>query len=101
MVPRSDFKGFGTGILGDPGGVSRAGRKGARRKFSSTGGGAPGYRFSPDHFQTVKRILPPDLAQKNALLLCPIGEQYHVSFFREFVHDSFRRALSPDPTDCP
>ena len=26
----------------------------ARRKFSSTGGRAPGYRLSPDHFQTVK-----------------------------------------------
>ena len=26
----------------------------ARRKFSNTGGRAPGYRLSPDHFQTVK-----------------------------------------------
>ena len=26
----------------------------ARGKFSSTGGRAPGYRLSPDHFQTVK-----------------------------------------------
>ena len=25
----------------------------ARQKFSSKGGKAPGYRFSPDHFQTV------------------------------------------------
>ena len=34
-----------TRILGDPGAVSQ---------FSSTGGRAPGYRLSPDHFQTVK-----------------------------------------------
>ena len=41
----------------------------ARRKFSSTGGKAPGYLLSPDHFQTVKRILAPDWAQK---MLCII-----------------------------
>ena len=38
-----------------------------RQKFSSTGGKAPGYRLSPDHFQTVKRMLAPDWAQK---LIC-------------------------------
>ena len=42
----------------------------ARRKFSSTGGRAPGYRLSQDHFQTVKRMLAPDWAQKNALYYC-------------------------------
>ena len=42
----------------------------ARRKFSSTGGKAPGYRLSPDHFQTVKRMLTPDWGQKNALYYC-------------------------------
>ena len=40
-----------------------------RQKFSSTGGKAPGYRLSPDHFQTVKRMLAPDWAQK---MLCII-----------------------------
>ena len=53
-------------ILGDPGAVSLVGEK-ARRKFSSTGGKAPGYRLSPDHFQTVERMLAPDWAQK---MLC-------------------------------
>ena len=38
-----------------------------RQKFSSTGGKAPGYLLSPDHFQTVKRMLAPDRAQK---LIC-------------------------------
>ena len=32
----------------------------ARQKFSSKGGKAPGYRLSPDHFQTVTRMLAPD-----------------------------------------
>ena len=41
----------------------------ARQKFSSKGGKAPGYRLSPDHFQTVKRMLVPDWAQK---MLCTI-----------------------------
>ena len=59
----------GNTILGDPGAVSRAGEK-ARRKFSSTGGKAPGYRLSPDHFQTVKRMLAPDWAQTIALYYC-------------------------------
>ena len=42
----------------------------------------------PDHFQTVKRILPPDWAQK---MLCarPIGEQHLLSSFFEFVHDGY------------
>ena len=30
----------------------------------------PGYRLSPDHFQTVKRMLAPDWAQKIALYCC-------------------------------
>ena len=38
------------------------------------------YRLSPDHFQTIKRMLAPDWAQK-------IGEQHPLSSFREFVHD--------------
>ena len=42
----------------------------ARRKFSSTGERASEYRPSPDHFQTVKRMLAPDWAQKNALYYC-------------------------------
>ena len=61
----------------------------AWRKFSSTSGRAPGYRLSQDHFQTVKRMLAPDWAQKCFVLLCPIGEQFLLSSFREFVHDGY------------
>ena len=43
----------------------------ARRKFSSTGGRAPGYRLSQDHFQTVKRMLAPDWAQKMLCIIVP------------------------------
>ena len=61
----------------------------ARRKFTSMGGRAPGYRLSPDHFQMVKRMLAPDWAQKCFVLLCLIGEQHLLSSFREFVHDGY------------
>ena len=61
----------------------------ARRKFSSMGGKAPGYRLSQDHLQTVKRMLSPDWAQKSFVLLCPIDEQYLLSSFRELVHDVY------------
>ena len=43
----------------------------ARRKFPSTGGKAPGYRLPPDHFQTVKRMLAPDWAQKMLCIIVP------------------------------
>ena len=43
----------------------------ARRKFSSTGVRAPGYLLSPDHFQTVKRMLAPDWAQKMLCIIVP------------------------------
>ena len=76
-------------ILGDPGAVSQVGRKlRARRKFSSEGERAPWYSLSPNYFQKFKRMLAPDWAQKCFVLLCPIGEQFLLSSFREFVHDS-------------
>ena len=43
----------------------------ALQTFSSTGGKAPGYRLSPDHFQTVKRMLAPDWAQKMLCIIVP------------------------------
>ena len=62
----------------------------ARRKFPSTGGKAPGYRLPPDHFQTVKRMLAPDWAQKNALYYCAQSVSSHLlSSFCEFVHDGY------------
>ena len=61
----------------------------AQWTFSSTGGRAPGYRLSPDHFQTVKQILAPDWAQNGFVSLCPILEQHLLSFFCDFVHDGY------------
>ena len=59
------------------------------RKFSSTCKGAPGYRLSPNYFQKFKQMPAPDWAQKMLVLLCPIGEQFLLSSFREFVHDGY------------
>ena len=67
-------------ILGDPGAVSQAGEK-ARRKFSSTGGKAPGLRLSPDHFQTIKRMLAPDWAQKMLCIIVPNQRTVSLEFF--------------------
>ena len=53
----------------------------ARRKFSSTGGRAPGYLLSPDHFQTVKRILAPDWAQKMLCIIVPNRRTISPVFF--------------------
>ena len=67
-------------ILGDPGAVSRMGEK-ARRKFSSTGGKARGYRLSPDHFQRVKRKQAPDLAPKMLCIIVPNRRTASPEFF--------------------
>ena len=53
----------------------------ARRKFSSMGGRAPGYRLSPDHFQTVKRMLAPDWAQKMLCIIVPNRRTVSPEFF--------------------
>ena len=57
----------------------------ARRKFSSTGGKAPGYRLSPDHFQTVKRMLAPNWAQKMLCIIVPNGRTVSPELF-SWVH---------------
>ena len=62
-----------------------------RQKFSSTGGKAPGYRLSPDHFQTVKRMLAPDWAQKMLCIIMPNRRTASPEFF-SWVHT--RRLLS-------
>ena len=78
-------------IPGDPGAVSRVGRKlRARRNFSSSDERAPGYRLSPNYFQKFKHMSPPDWTRNTCfVLLCPIGEQFLLSSFREFVHDGY------------
>ena len=53
----------------------------ARRKFLSTGGKAPGYRLSPDHFQKVKRMLAPDWAQKKLCIILPNRRTVSPEFF--------------------
>ena len=53
----------------------------ARRRFSSTDGKAPGYRLSPRHFQTVKRMLAPDWAQKMLCIIVPNWRTASPEFF--------------------
>ena len=76
----------------------------ARRKFSIIGGRAPGYRLSPDHFQTVKRMLALDWAQKSALYYCAQSAKSIPKGYPGALPpmiENFRRACSPGPTDCP
>ena len=71
-----------------PRGIQSGREKSAGRKFSSTGGRAPGYRLSPNYFQNFKHMSPPDWTRNTCfVLLCPIGEQFLLSSFREFVYD--------------
>ena len=77
-------------ILGDPGAVSRVGRKGGTEVFR--GERALGYRLSPNYFQNFERMTAPDWAQKNALYYCAQSANSFscgVSSFREFVHDGY------------
>ena len=53
----------------------------SRRKFSSSGGRASGYRLSPGHFETVKRMLAPDWAQKMLCIIVPNLRTASLEFF--------------------
>ena len=53
----------------------------ARRKFFSSGEGAPGYRLSPDHFQKFKRMPAPDWAQKYLCIIVPNQRTASPEFF--------------------
>ena len=66
-------------------------RKEARRKFSIMGRIAPGYRLSPDHFQTVERMLAADWAQK---MLCIIVSNWRTVSFEFFSWVRTWRLLS-------
>ena len=57
-------------ILGDPGAVSRVGKKGAKKVFKYRRK-APGYRLSPNYFQTFKLIPAPDWAQEMLCIIVP------------------------------
>ena len=53
----------------------------ARRKFSSTGKRAPGYRLSPNYFQKFKRMPAPDWAQKMLCIIVPNRRTVSPEFF--------------------
>ena len=76
----------------------------ARRKFSSTGERAPGYRLSPDHFQTVKWMLAPDWAQKMLCIIVPNRGTASPEFFSwvRTRRDSYwlDHGLSGAPNKC-
>jgi len=71
-------------ILGDPGAVSRVGRKGGTKVFIALGSdshrtiskNSSGCRFLIGHKKCFE-------------LLCPIGEHISMSSFRVFVHDGY------------
>ena len=71
-------------ILRDP--VSRVGRKGGTKVFKYVWKG-PWVPTLTELFPKIKRMLAPYWAQKCFVLLRPIGEQFLLSSFREFVHD--------------
>ena len=62
-----------------PGAASQAKTKGATKVFKP---------LSPDHFETVERMVAPDWPQKCFVLLCPISEQHLLCLiiFVRFVH---------------
>ena len=67
-------------ILGDPGAVSRVGRKGGMKVFKY-GRKSPWYRHSPSYFQTFKRMATPDWAQKMLCIIVPNRRTVSPEFF--------------------
>ena len=67
-------------ILGDPGAVSRAGRKGAMKVFKHGWKNPWVWTHSSKYWLLIGH-------KKCFVLLCPIGEQHLLSSFCEFVHD--------------
>ena len=78
-------------ILGDPGAVSRVGRKGATKGFKH-GWKSRWVPTLTGPFPNGQANAGSWLGTKNALyycVLCPIGEQHLLSSFREFLHNSY------------
>ena len=76
-------------ILGEPGAVSRVGRKGMTKVFKY------GFNKKPlgtDSHRTISKSSSGSRLlighKKCFVLLCPISKQFLLSSFREFVHDS-------------
>ena len=49
--------------------------------FKAQAGKPPGYRLSPDHFQTVKQMLAPDWAEKMLCIIVPSWQTASPKFF--------------------
>ena len=62
-------------------GQSVGSRGKARRKFSSAGKRAPGYRLSPNYFQKFKQMPAPDWAQKMLCIIVPNRRTVSLEFF--------------------
>ena len=71
-------------ILRDPGGVSRAGRKGATKVFKRRG-----EPLGTDSHRTISKHRLPIRHEKCLVSLCPIGEQHLLISFCEFIHDGY------------
>ena len=77
-------------ILGDPGVVSRAGRKDATKVFIH-GGKSPWIPTLTGLFPNGQANAGSWLGKKKCfVLLCSIGEQFLLSSFREFLHDGYQ-----------
>ena len=81
-------------ILGDPGGVSRVGRKGGTKVFR--------YGQKSPWVLTLTELMSKNssgcwllIGHKKCFVLCPIGEEFLLSSFREFVHDGYCPVRSP------
>ena len=77
-----------------PRGIQSGREKSAGRKFSSTGGRAPGYRLSPNYFQKFKRMPAPDWAQKMLCIIVPNRRTASPEFF--FVSSYTTAIVSPN-----
>ena len=76
-------------ILGDPGAFSRVGRKAQDESFQVRAEeplGTDSHRTISKNSSRCRLLIG---HKKCFVLLCPIGEQFLLSSFREFVHDGY------------
>ena len=89
IVACSSFSDNLSRILGDPGAVSRVRRKIAT-KVLKYGQKSPWVPTLTELFPKIQADAGTWLGTKKCfVLLCPIGEQFLLSSFREFVHDGY------------
>ena len=77
-----DISSWKCSILGDPGAVSRVGRKGGTKEPLCT----DSHRTISKNSSGCRLVIG---HKKCFVLLCLIGEQFLLSSFREFVHDGY------------